>query len=65
MNTLRQQLEAREHDVLAPQAAKSAESRGRLRSEADEKRRYEEEQKRYELEFAQAREIQMSLGGVV
>jgi dGTPase len=31
MDTLRQQLEAREHDVLAPQAAKSAASRGRLR----------------------------------
>jgi dGTPase len=31
MNTLRQQLEARERDVLAPQAAKSADSRGRLR----------------------------------
>src|SRR5258707_325792 len=31
MNSLRQQLEARERDVLAPQAAKSADSRGRLR----------------------------------
>ncbi len=31
MDTLRQQLEARERDVLAPQAAKSADSRGRLR----------------------------------
>ena len=36
MTNLRQQLEAREHDVLAPQAAKSAESRGRLRSEAED-----------------------------
>jgi dGTPase len=32
MDTLRQQLEARERDILAPQAAKSAESRGRLRA---------------------------------
>jgi dGTPase len=32
MNTLRQQLEARERDILAPQAAKSADSRGRLRA---------------------------------
>src|SRR5213595_2593118 len=31
MTTLRQQLEARERDILAPQAAKSADSRGRLR----------------------------------
>ena len=31
MDTLRQQLEARERDILAPQAAKSADSRGRLR----------------------------------
>jgi len=36
MTTLRQELEAREHDVLAPQAAKSAESRGRLRAEAED-----------------------------
>jgi dGTPase len=36
MTNLRQQLEAREHDVLAPQAAKSAESRGRLRPEPDD-----------------------------
>jgi dGTPase len=36
MTSLRQQLEAREHDVLASQAAKSAESRGRLRSEAED-----------------------------
>jgi phosphoserine phosphatase RsbU/P len=35
--------------------------KARLRVEAEEKRRYEEEQKRYELEFAQARQIQMSL----
>jgi dGTPase len=32
MNSLRQQLEAREREVLAPQAAKSADSRGRLRA---------------------------------
>jgi dGTPase len=32
MNTLRQQLEAREREILAPQAAKSADSRGRLRA---------------------------------
>src|SRR6201985_665833 len=31
MNTVRQQLEAREREILAPQAAKSADSRGRLR----------------------------------
>ena len=36
MTNLRQQLETREHDMLAPQAAKSAESRGRLRSEAED-----------------------------
>jgi len=35
--------------------------KARLRAEADEKRRFEEAQKRYDLEFAQAREIQMSL----
>ena len=34
MPSLRQQLEAREQEVLAPQAAKSASSRGRLRAEA-------------------------------
>jgi dGTPase len=34
--TLRQQLEAREREILAPQAAKSAESRGRLRPEAED-----------------------------
>jgi dGTPase len=33
---LRQQLEAREREVLAPQAAKSADSRGRLRAEAED-----------------------------
>src|SRR5919108_168580 len=33
---LRQQLEARERDILAPQAAKSAESRGRLRAEPED-----------------------------
>src|SRR3954453_1845123 len=32
MNSLRQQLEQRERDILAPQAAKSADSRGRLRA---------------------------------
>jgi len=36
MTTLRQQLEAREQEVLAPQAAKSAASRGRLRAEAED-----------------------------
>jgi dGTPase len=34
--TLRQQLEAREREILAPQAAKSADSRGRLRPEAED-----------------------------
>src|SRR5919107_1756527 len=34
--TLREQLEAREREVLAPQAAKSAESRGRLRPEPED-----------------------------
>ena len=33
MTSLRAQLEARERDILAPQAAKSADSRGRLRAE--------------------------------
>jgi dGTPase len=36
MDTLRQQLEARERDILAPPAAKSADSRGRLRPEAED-----------------------------
>src|SRR3954451_18274761 len=36
MNTLRQQLEAREREILAPQAAKSADSRGRLRAESED-----------------------------
>ena len=36
MDTLRHQLEARERDVLAPQAAKSADSRGRLRAEVED-----------------------------
>jgi dGTPase len=36
MPSLRQQLEAREQEVLAPQAAKSAASRGRLRAEAED-----------------------------
>src|SRR3989454_775446 len=34
--TIREQLEARELDVLAPQAAKSAQSRGRLRPEPED-----------------------------
>src|SRR6266542_3773536 len=33
---LREQLEARERDVLAPQAARSADSRGRLRPEPED-----------------------------
>src|SRR6266542_2013102 len=36
MTSLRSQLEAREREVLAPQAAKSADSRGRLRQEAED-----------------------------
>jgi dGTPase len=36
MTTLRQQLEARERETLAPQAAKSADSRGRLRPEEED-----------------------------
>src|SRR5213082_57351 len=36
MNTLRQQLESRERDILSPQAAKSAGSQGRLRPEAED-----------------------------
>ncbi len=36
MTSLRQQLEAREREILAPQAAKSADSRGRLRAEAED-----------------------------
>jgi dGTPase len=36
MISLRQQLEAREHEILAPRAAKSSESRGRLRPEAED-----------------------------
>jgi dGTPase len=36
MTSLREQLEQRERDVLAPQAAKSAESRGRLRAENED-----------------------------
>jgi len=36
MTSLRQQLEAREREILAPQAAKSADSRGRLRTEAED-----------------------------
>jgi dGTPase len=34
--TIREQLEARERDLLAPQAAKSADSRGRLRPEPED-----------------------------
>jgi dGTPase len=36
MTSLRQQLEAREREILAPQAAKSADSRGRLRPEVED-----------------------------
>ncbi len=36
MPNLRQQLEAREHEILAPQAAKSADTRGRLRAEPED-----------------------------
>jgi dGTPase len=36
MPSLREQLEAREREVLVPAAAKSAESRGRLRAEAED-----------------------------
>src|SRR5947207_4495113 len=36
MSTIREQLEAREGDILAPQAAKSARSRGRLRPERED-----------------------------
>jgi dGTPase len=36
MPNLRQQLEAREHEILAPQAAKSADTRGRLRVEPED-----------------------------
>src|SRR6202048_2158806 len=36
MTTLRHQLEAREREILVPQAAKSADSRGRLRPEAED-----------------------------
>src|SRR5512132_3497924 len=36
MASLREQLEAREREILAPQAAKSAESRGRLRPEVED-----------------------------
>jgi dGTPase len=36
MPSLRKQLEAREREILAPQAAKSAESRGRLRAEPED-----------------------------
>lgn len=34
--TIREQLEARERDILAPQAAKAADSKGRLRPEAED-----------------------------
>ena len=36
MKTLREQLEAREREILAPQAAKSSDSRGRLRQERED-----------------------------
>ena len=36
MPTIREALEAREHQILAPQAAKSAESRGRVRPEPED-----------------------------
>jgi dGTPase len=36
MSSLREQLEAREREILAPQAAKSADSRGRLRAERED-----------------------------
>jgi len=36
MGTLREQLEQREREILAPQAAKSADSRGRLRPEKED-----------------------------
>jgi dGTPase len=36
VTTLREQLEAREHDILAPQAARSAASKGRLRAEKED-----------------------------
>jgi dGTPase len=36
MTNLRQQLEAREREILAPQAAKSADTRGRLRAEPED-----------------------------
>ncbi len=36
MSNLRQQLEAREREILAPQAARSADSRGRLRPEPED-----------------------------
>jgi len=36
MSTIREELEIREQEYLAPQAAKSAESRGRLRPEAED-----------------------------
>jgi dGTPase len=36
MGTIREELEARERQILAPQAAKSADSRGRLRAEQED-----------------------------
>src|SRR6476661_6984702 len=36
MTTLREQLEAREREILAPQAARSADSKGRLRPEVED-----------------------------
>ena len=52
-----------EIQVLTIVATYSSEAieKARLRSEAEEKKRYEEEQKRYESEFNQAQVIQMTL----
>src|SRR5260221_14638744 len=36
MTTIREQLEQREREILSPKAAKSADSRGRLRLEAED-----------------------------
>jgi len=36
MTTIREQLEQREREILAPAATKSADSRGRLRPEAED-----------------------------
>lgn len=54
---------AEEIQLLSIVASYSGEAieKARLRAEAEEKRRVEEEQKRYESEFTQARAIQMTL----